>query len=178
MARKFIRRYLPHPHAIRDHKSLRMLSTRLHDPNLWHLNRHSVSTAMFVGVFVAFIPLPLQMLIAAAAAIMLRCNVALAVVLVWITNPLTMPPIYYATYRLGAQMLGLRPQASDCELSLNWLEHQMSVIWQPLLLGSFSTGLVLGTLAFILTRLAWRIGVQLKWRQRQRERRDAKRDHS
>lgn len=178
MARKFFRRYLPHPHAIRDHKSLRMLSTRLHDPNLWHLNRHSVSTAMFVGVFLAFIPLPLQMLFAAAAAIMLRCNVALAVALVWITNPLTMTPIYYATYRLGARMLGLHPQASNFELSLNWLEHQMSVIWQPLLLGSVSAGLVLGTLAFILTRLAWRIAVQLKWRQRQSARRGTKRDHS
>ncbi|MBP8924839.1 MAG: DUF2062 domain-containing protein [Pseudomonadales bacterium] len=178
MPRRFIRRYLPHPHTIRDHHSLRMLRTRLHDPNLWHLNRHSVSVAMFVGVFVAFIPLPLQMLIAAVAAIALRCNLALAVALVWITNPLTMPPIYYATYRLGALMLGLPPQTSHFELSLNWIEHQMSVIWEPLLLGSFSAGLVLGSLALVLTRVAWRIGVQLKWRQRQRQRRNAKRDHS
>jgi uncharacterized protein (DUF2062 family) len=178
MARKFFRRLLPHPHAIRDHESLRMLRTRLHDPNLWHLNRHSVSVAMFVGVFVAFIPLPIQMLIAAAAAIALRCNVALAVALVWITNPLTMPPIYYATYRIGAWMLGARPEAARFEPTLHWFEHQMSVIWQPLLLGSLSTGLVLASLALVMTRMAWRIGVQLKWQQRKRRRGSTRGNHS
>ena len=84
MPRRTIRRLLPKPHAIRDHKSLRLVSARLHDPNLWHLNRHSVSVAAFVGVFVAFIPVPMQMLIAAAGAIWLRCNITLAVALVWL----------------------------------------------------------------------------------------------
>jgi uncharacterized protein (DUF2062 family) len=65
MPRRTIRRLLPKPHAIRDHKSLRLVRERLHDPNLWHLNRHSVSVAAFVGIFVAFIPVPMQMLIAA-----------------------------------------------------------------------------------------------------------------
>jgi len=45
MPRRTIRRLLPKPHAIRDHKSLRLVRERLHDPNLWHLNRHSVSVA-------------------------------------------------------------------------------------------------------------------------------------
>ena len=49
MPRRTIRRLLPKPHAIRDHKSLRLVSARLHDPNLWHLNRHSVSVAAFAG---------------------------------------------------------------------------------------------------------------------------------
>ncbi|MBK6278808.1 MAG: DUF2062 domain-containing protein [Gammaproteobacteria bacterium] len=172
MPRRTIRRLLPKPHAIRDHKSLRLVSARLHDPNLWHLNRHSVSVAAFVGIFVAFIPVPMQMLIAAAGAIWLRCNITLAVALVWITNPLTMPPIFYATYRLGAWLMDIPASAAPFEMSVEWIEQSLSDIWPPLLLGSLLCGVVLGTLAWLAMRVLWRVGVQLKWRSRLRERRN------
>jgi uncharacterized protein len=172
MPRRTIRRLLPKPHAIRDHKSLRLVSARLHDPNLWHLNRHSVSVAAFVGVFVAFIPVPMQMLIAAAGAIWLRCNITLAVALVWLTNPLTMPAVFYATYRLGAWLMDIPASASPFEMSVEWIEQSLSDIWPPLLLGSLLCGVVLGTLAYLAMRVLWRIGVQLKWRARLRERRN------
>ena len=66
MAKKLIRRFLPDAHKIRDHKHLRVFGTLLHDPNIWHLNRHSVAGAFAVGLFMAFVPMPLQMIPAAA----------------------------------------------------------------------------------------------------------------
>lgn len=166
MPRKTIRRLLPDPHKIREHESLRRLNARLHDPNLWHLNRHSVSVAAFVGVFVALLPIPLQMLTAAAGAIWLRCNLTLAVVLVWLTNPLTTLPVSYATYRLGAWLMGIPAEIDSFEMSLEWLQQSFWDVWAPLLLGSVVSGAVLGALAYLAMRLAWRIGVQLKWRAR------------
>ena len=74
MAKKLIRRYLPDPHKIRDHKHLRLFGTLLHDPNLWHLNRRSVSGAFAVGLFMAFVPMPFQMIPAAALAILLSTS--------------------------------------------------------------------------------------------------------
>jgi hypothetical protein len=95
MPRRLLRRYLPDHRRIREHRHLQFFGDRLHDPNLWHLNRRSVAGAMGVGVFVALLPTLGQMAVAAAAAIWLRVNLPLAVAMVWITNPLTMPPIFF-----------------------------------------------------------------------------------
>ena len=96
MARKFLKRFFPTPAAIKSNPALHFLGDLLHDPNLFHLNRHSVSVAFFVGIFVAFaLPIPGQMAIAAVAALYFRCNLPISVALVWITNPLTIPFFFY-----------------------------------------------------------------------------------
>ena len=43
---------------------------------------------------------------------------------------------------------------------------QMSTLWQPFLLGSVVTGVVLGALAYCLTMLYWRWWVSRQWRRR------------
>jgi uncharacterized protein (DUF2062 family) len=56
-----------------------------------------------LGVFIAFTPtVGIQMPIAFAAATIFGVNPPLAVAMAWITNPLTVPPIYYFEYRIGA----------------------------------------------------------------------------
>ena len=62
MPRRTLQRFLPQPHFVREHKSLRLLALVLHDPNLFHLNRRSVSLAAFVSVFVGLQPVPMHML--------------------------------------------------------------------------------------------------------------------
>lgn len=95
MPRRLFKRYMPTPDSIKGNKSLRFLGKLIHDPNLWHLNRHSVARAMAIGLFWAMIPMPMQMLAAAAVAIPLRANLPISIGLVWLTNPITMPPIFY-----------------------------------------------------------------------------------
>lgn len=168
MARQFLKRYLPDHQQIREHKHLRVFGKRLHDPNLWHLNRRSVAGAMGVGVFVAFIPVPAQMILAAAAAIWLRVNLPLAVAMVWITNPITMPPLFYGTYKVGAWLLNMPAKPVEFEPSLSWLMHGTNAIWWPLLLGSLAVGAVLGVAVYGAVRLAWRLYVIRKRRARLR----------
>jgi hypothetical protein len=47
-------KYMPSPESIKENKNLQFLGDKLHDPNLWHLNRRSVAAAFAVGLFVAF----------------------------------------------------------------------------------------------------------------------------
>ncbi|VAW62232.1 FIG01199889: hypothetical protein [hydrothermal vent metagenome] len=159
MPKKFLRKCLPDPHKITQSKSLRIFGRFLHEPNLWHMNRKSVSTAFFVGLFFMWLPLPSQMIFAAGAAILLRCNLPISVALVWITNPLTMPPMFYAAYMLGNWMMGLPPNSNGFEVSIEWFEEQMSIIWQPFLLGCFTLGIFSGATGFITIRLLWRLHI-------------------
>jgi hypothetical protein len=170
MARKLIRRYLPDPHKIRDHKHLRLFGTLLHDPNLWHLNRRSVSGAFAVGLFMAFVPMPFQMIPAAALAILLRVNLPISAALVWITNPVTLPPIFYFCYSLGAWLLDTPVHAVGFEISWEWVTTELIRIWKPFLLGSFLVATVCSAVGYLAIRGLWRWHVVRDWERRKKER--------
>ncbi|MEE4379065.1 MAG: DUF2062 domain-containing protein [Candidatus Competibacteraceae bacterium] len=164
MFRRFFKHYMPERHSFNQQKGLRFFGERLHDPNLWHLNRRSVAGALGMGTFVAFIPIPGQFIIAAAAAIALRINLPLTIATIFITNPLTIPPMFYYSYRLGAWMLGIPPRAFRIELSLDWFLQETGLIWFPLVVGSLTAGAILGLVVYGAIRLAWRISVIRRWR--------------
>ena len=95
-----------------------------------------------------------------------RCNVPVAIAFVWISNPVTMAPIMYFNYRVGTWILNQPSTVKEIHMSLTWLSEQLSMIWQPLLLGSLSIGLTLGMLGFSLVRVYWRWKVKKDWSMR------------
>lgn len=155
---------------MRSERSLRLFGRVLHNANLWHLNRYSVAWAVSVGLFMAFVPVPFQMVLAAAAAILIGCNLPVAVVMVWFSNPITMPPLFYAAYKLGAGILGEPPQRVSFEMSFEWLLTRLDDIWQPLLLGCLIMGVTAALIGHAAVRLIWRIHVQQSWRARRARR--------
>ena len=160
---------MPNPEVIKKHKSLQFLGQRLHEPNLWHLNRRSVALAFAIGLFVAWIPTPGQMAIAAVAAFYFRGNLPLSVGLVWITNPLTMPPMFYFAYRVGLFILQRPSPPSDVEFSLNSVMSGLNDIWGPFLLGCFILGVICSTAGYFGISLFWRYHVSKRWNQRQKK---------
>lgn len=170
MPRNLIKRYMPDHKKIRDHKHLKFLGTLLHDPNILHLNRRSVAGAFSVGLFMAFVPVPFQMVLAAIGAIVARVNLPISVALVWITNPLTMPPIFYFAYKVGTWVLDTPIQDIEFQLSVEWLMTGLIAIWQPFLLGCFVCGATFALLGNVFIRLFWRIHVGLSWKKRCQDR--------
>jgi len=151
---------MPDHEKIRSNKQLnKVFGTLLHDPNLLHLNRRSVSMAFFVGLFMAFVPLPSQMIMAAAVAIFIRCNLPIAVGLVWVSNPITMPPFFYFAYKVGTWILGTPEHVFTFELSWEWIGTELAAIWEPFLLGCTVSGLVFGALGYGVIRLLWRLHI-------------------
>ena len=168
---KLIERFIPDPGIIRDHKNLQFLGDRLHEPNLWHINRRSISAAFAIGLFFAWVPTPTQMAFAAAAAVYFRANLLISVALVWVTNPLTMPPLYYFAYRVGLWFSG-RPSSSaeNFVFSLDGIWSGLGEVMGPFLLGCLIMGLTCSLAAYIGMDSFWRHHVQKKWTERKLKR--------
>ena len=121
------------------------------------------------------IPVPSQMIFAAVTAIIFRANLPLSVVLVWITNPLTIPPIFYFNYLVGAYLLGYeRTEKLNFELSLDWMMNTLGDLWLPLFLGSFVVGVIAGSAGYLIINTIWRLQVVKNWKSRRRRKWHAK----
>lgn len=118
-----------------------------------------------LGVFIAFTPtVGLQMPIAFGAATILGVNTPLAVAMAWLTNPVTVPPIYYFEYRVGAWMLEQEAIGSVDAFWRHWesvsathegywarVTHLAADVGYPLFLGALPVALVLALIAYPLT---------------------------
>lgn len=164
--------WLPSEKELQQHYCLRYLAKLIRSPRLWHYNRKSIAIACFIGLFVAMIPLPMQMLIAACWAIAFQANLPMSVSLVWISNPITIPPLFYLAYQLGAQILQIETaDIASVELSwaqLSWesISSNFFSIWAPLLTGSLLIGAALGLSGFYLVNWLWRRDVMYRWQLR------------
>lgn len=175
MPKRTLKQLAPSPAQLREVKILRVLGDWIYEPNLWHITRYSASMAFFVGLFVAFLPIPGQMILAALMALWLRCNIPLSVGLVWITNPVTMPAMFYLAYRVGALITDTQVVPMEFELTTQWISSSLGVIWKPVLLGGAVCGLFFGSLGYFVISMMWRWQVARRWRRRQKER--AQRSH-
>lgn len=166
--KRFFQRYLPDHQVLRTHKNLRFLGDLLHDPRLWHFGRRSTVRGLAAGAFCAFVPIPWQMLLAAAAAAWLRFNLPVAVAMVWITNPLTITPFAYGAYHLGAWMLRRPPLAWEFEFSLDGLLQRAGDVGLPFLVGTLTTAVLFSILTYGVAHLLWRWHIIARFRRRRR----------
>jgi uncharacterized protein (DUF2062 family) len=147
-----------------------MFGRLLHQPNLWHLNRRSVSRAMLVGLFWTVFPMPFQMIPGVACAIAARANLGLALVIIWLTNPITFPPVLYLCYLLGRVLLNQPCNETTFEWTWQSVRDHFGEIWKPLYAGAITAGVVLGVLGYMATWFLWKLHAASRWRKRQRQR--------
>jgi len=181
MPRKYFRKYLPSHDAVRGNRYIGILGSLLHHPNLWHLNRRSVAGGVAIGMLCGMIPGPIQMFSAAVLAVIARVNLPVAMAATWYTNPLTVVPLYYLAYRIGALITGDMPATSappPMHLSLDNVRDWISVLaeWtramgKPFIVGLCALGMALSVASYFAVRGAWRLYIVTAWRRRQRERR-------
>jgi len=174
MPRKTIRRFLPDIRGLLQRPTLQWVGSLAHDPNLLHLNKHSVSLAVFVGILSAFVPLPVQTFIAIALCFSLGANLPLAIAIIWLSNPITIPPMFYLTYKLGTQILGSKMSDFSVTLSWEWFSQLGSDILLPLFVGSLLTGTLLASIGYFFVQFLWRWKVIKSWEQRKNMRKQQK----
>jgi uncharacterized protein len=152
--KKWLKRVMPTPSTVRENRYLGIFGKLLHDPNLWHMNRRSVSGAFAVGLFVMYLPPIGHSVIATGFAILARVNLPIAFALVWISNPITIPPMFYFAYIIGCWTLGIPYQGFEIDFWLDW--HNWVDIIKPLLLGSLICSAVCSVLGYLTVQALWR----------------------
>lgn len=150
----------------------------------------AMARGIAIGVYTAFSPFfGLHILIALLAAAVTKSNKAMAVMFVWISNPLTAVVIYYPCYKVGHMILKLfnydhtvDPEQIDTMLGIFSLKvvftqfmtaefwKQVSTVCMVIGLETLIGGLILGALAAKLSY--WlSLGAINKYRKRKSRRR-------
>ncbi len=166
MLKRWLTQRVPDATTLCQHKRLRFLGEALHRPYLWVMNRRSLAMACAIGLFVAFIPVPGQMALAALGAVWFHGNLPVSVALVWLTNPVTMPPIFYLTYKLGTWLLQIPPGDFHFEATLTWFVNSLQTVLPPFLLGCLVCACLFSAMGYVLMHSLWRWRVANRWRAR------------
>lgn len=130
----------------------------------------AIAGGLGLGTFIAFTPtMGVQLLLAVVVATFLNLNRPAAMIPVWITNPITVAPIYTFNYWLGcriwdgpplSEVTGLFLDIGKTMASLNiWdIQEQILAVLHmgkdvliPLLLGSLVIGAITGGIVYVFS---------------------------
>lgn len=176
---RWLTRHIPSRDTIHEHRLLRPFAPHLANSSVWRMTRRSVPRGVALGLFVAVIIPVMHTVFAALLAIPARANVAIAAGITLVVNPLTIPPMYYAAYRIGSWELhheaplvnAAAAERFSSELSrlLFWV-HQAS---GPIALGVLTIAVAAAVIGYLAAMLGWRLWAGSRWRQRRALRRSA-----
>ena len=118
------------------------------------INRKSISKGVLIGIFWAFIPMPMQMLAILAITPFIKFNVPIAITMVWLSNPITMPFMYYMEYQTGNFLLG-NESLNNIEMSLDWFSNNWDKIIVPLYVGTIPYAIGVSSIIYFTINKLW-----------------------
>jgi len=118
------------------------------------INRRAVTKGLLVGLFWGFIPMPFQMLGVIATTPFMKFNVPIALATVWLSNPITYPPLWYLEYLTGNLILG-KEGLDNIELTMQWFQEHWNDIVVPLYVGTAFYSTVVAYLIYLLVNWLW-----------------------
>jgi uncharacterized protein len=111
-----------------------------------------VAMGMAVGICVSATPtIPFQTIAAVALAFVMRGSKAAAALGVWLSNPITFPVFYLASYKIGAVLFGISTDTNIAGHSTSDLLQLGFDISLAAMTGGIIIGIILATGAYIIT---------------------------
>jgi uncharacterized protein (DUF2062 family) len=136
------------------------------------VNRKAITKGLLVGIFWGFIPMPFQMLAVLAMTPIIKFNIPIAITMVWLSNPITMPFMYYMEYLTGTFVLGM-PHLS-VELTMHWFEDNLGNIFIPLYTGTLIYAILVSAAVYFGVNWLWIRSVKTEKRHAKRKRNSSK----
>ncbi|MEJ2284742.1 MAG: DUF2062 domain-containing protein [Desulfobacterales bacterium] len=123
-----------------------------------------VAMGMAIGIFVSATPtIPFQTLIAVALSFIMRGSKAAAAVGVWLSNPITFPIFYLASYKTGTFLFGMTGLENMAGQTTADLVKSGIHITVAAILGGILIGIILAVGAYFITH---RIVTKIRSRER------------
>ena len=116
-------------------------------------NPHYIAVGAAVGIFVSTLPIiPLQTIVALTLAFLARGSKPAAALGTWLSNPLTVPAVYYANYKVGCILLGYENTVDSIAFDSfsQLMALGLEVTW-AMLVGGGVIGVVLGVATYFVT---------------------------
>lgn len=161
MPKTRLRKILPTHEKIKSQKFLKIFGKLLDKKDLWSLSRKKVLGAVFIGIFVACLPMPLQMVLATFLAIIFSVNLPLSFALIFISNPFTMPPLFYFEYHIGKLLI--KP-SNPIEFDFESMYDNFGEIALSLWSGAIVVGIFSSVVCVVVVNFLWIYSVRKKRR--------------
>ncbi|MBK8961104.1 MAG: DUF2062 domain-containing protein [Proteobacteria bacterium] len=168
-----LQRYFSNRDAILNSRVGGWLGAHLHDPEIWHFGRRAVAGAVGIGFFLAFVPLPMHMVMAVLLALVCRVNLPVAVAAVWIANPVTVAPMFIFALKVGGLVTHHDIDFGALDFDATWdnVRDVFAQLWLPLVVGCLLCGAAAGALGNAAVRGLWRLHLLRRLKQRRHRRR-------
>jgi len=136
----------------------------------WTFNRHSVTRAFALGLFIAFIPptppLPVHLVTCVILGLIFRLNLPVLFATVFVSNPFTWLPQVAGSIWVGAKLMGLDLAPFLREMQSRTIWAHVHELWAPLLLGALVLGCIAAAVGYVLAQSVWRARVFYHLRRR------------
>lgn len=182
MRRSRFFKHIPTSESIQQNRFLKPFSRYLHHHFLWQFNRRGVAGGLAVGLLVGILIPFAQIFFGTIGAILVRVNLPVAAFATFVTNPFTVPPLYYAAYRLGNFLIGSDVPSSTAigpdmfnkvvneqgEVS-HWADNLIA--WIQTVGPELMTGLAVIAVAsavagYVLVNVIWHTQARYRWHKR------------
>ena len=154
-------RFLKHPRKLKHSGLMRWFALHFLNKRVWKPTQHTFSGGMAIGTFITLQLLPIQMPSATILAAIFRVNIPIALVMCWLSNPVTMAALVPLEYQVGKWVLAwltevpstpfpteLPPDVAGMWLALK--EHAPVMLFGGVILGG-----VLAPLSYVASYFSW-----------------------
>ncbi len=186
MRRSRFFKHIPTSESIQENRFLKPFSRYLHHHFLWQFNRRGVAGGLAVGLFVGILIPFAQVLFGTIGAIVLRVNLPIAAFATFATNPFTVPPLYYAAYKLGNAVIGSDEAASGAASATlgagmfnkvvneqgevaHWYDNLIAwvqTVGPELMTGLAIIAVVSAVAGYVLVNVVWHLQARYRWHKR------------
>lgn len=124
---------------------------------------HRLALGVAIGLFVTFTPtLGIQMVLILLLAWLCRANLVIGLPVTWVSNPLTIWPIYYACYKVGTFVVGgdrvnrawweqLKDPPDGWISAISFYWERLMTVASPLWVGCLIVATLIGIASYIAT---------------------------